>query len=186
MGLSFLFFSSGVLSEKLPPKDWGRVLDAVVQEPRLKDSYKKLLHRAVEAHPGHQAFLLRAAEFYVREKDRAALHKYLLVQWDALECGHGNKASRVCSWLKEYWMQNLDTVLFYDVSASDLEEFRLLLGRTQCAEARSLIGRIIQREGESRALLKRQLQVAECLEDQTFKARVEEKLRQFEELDFDS
>lgn len=92
------------------------------------------------------------------------------------------KDPEFCHWLHERWREDLSPLLFYDATASQLEDVRNLLLEKDCAAARELLERLIRREGESLYLLEKLESVAECLEDEAFEVSVANRLKKLEEL----
>jgi hypothetical protein len=136
---------------------------AVLPEPALNDVFDFLFLK------------------YQRQEPRT----WVLNLYKGLMCPNSQAKARLCEYLSNLWKGPLLETFFWDASLVQLSRARELLSMTaktprlrreQCQEARSLLSELESKEGAFGPLLETQLQVFECLSDESARLDVYQKL----------
>lgn len=173
----------------------------------LEGAFSDLAERWILSQSRNKKVHLAIIETYVKQKKRNLLNRYVARVWNAHSCapfdaaralvgiaGEGSneaqsfvnqgppRSKAFCDWVSETWQNDLHSILFFDSTASQLEEVRVLGEGGKCQRARQIMERVLRKEGDSVFLLEKLKSIAECLEDEAFRTSVAFRLRELEEL----
>lgn len=112
-----------------------------------------------------RVILERIASYYLKNRDRPALNSFFEEVSKHHGCRLRTRDAAVCADMKALWVGNLDSVYFYEDSASKAERLRRLLLGKDCSGAQAVLRELETREGPLMPLLEAELRVAECLAD---------------------
>ncbi len=124
-------------------------------------------------------------DFLFLKNQRQDTRTWVLNLYKGLMCSNSQSKARLCEYLANLWRGPLLETFFWDASLVQLSRARELLvlpAKTprirleQCQEAKGLLGEMGSKEGLFGPLLEAQLQVFECLGDESARLDVYQKL----------
>jgi hypothetical protein len=153
----------------------GRSLDPVIDSLWLDslkyfvsesdhESVNRLVDRVVMLPHQNADLFDRISEYYLLRKDRAGL----LLFFEKLDIGQECAARDTgdsCRYIRDRWLSNLDSRLFYEDSAPKFYKANLLLESRECAQAHSLAKELLLREGSSLSVEQLFFDIYVCMND---------------------
>jgi hypothetical protein len=132
-------------------------------------------------------------DFLFLKRRRDDTRRWVLNNYRSLNCSNEAVSSKRCEYFKQLWLGPLKNTFFFDASLVQLSKARELLvfsdkttekaRRDQCTEARGILAELVNREGAMKLTLEGQMDVFECLGDESGRLEVYQILETLRDID---
>jgi hypothetical protein len=102
----------------------------------------------------------------IKKKDRSILIDLYSRVVKAYQCDSSSKL-KVCSYSQRMWVDNLDSIPFYEESSGKIEKLRRLAASESCTTGKTLFDEIYSKEGPSKPVLELGFKIYTCLGNTT-------------------
>jgi hypothetical protein len=149
-----LFFFVTSLVQAAPPSETPLLLEAFdfLEADGDLESLKVLSDRIVQDHADEASLLSKVIEWHIRRRDRPGLQALFEGLATRNRC-NSLKAAKSCLQFRKLWQNNLDSLIFYETTAGQLEKLRRMIAAQDCAPALPVLKGIIAKEGAFRPAL---------------------------------